>query len=211
MKLKNNSCSRADAERYLLNRMTNDEETSFQQHLETCEACRSCLRQVRSLSQAFLADNDRQTAVFRLRPFKRPPVRYLFRAAAAGILLAGGLSVFLSRRNAGNGDAYDLQIEHQHRATVAYADTSFQLLSPPYPVCTLDVRTTPLLFWWNRETAYLLRITSGGRTAVAVDSVGDRYMPEPVAVVAYDSLEWMLEADGQVITGKIVNRRDRKN
>jgi hypothetical protein len=206
MNRKNNSCTRVDAERYLLNQMTDDEETLFQQHLDTCETCRSCLRQVRSLAQALLGDDDRRTAVFRLRPFKRPPLRYLFRAAAVGALLvAGGLSVFLSKRNAGSDGAHDLRIEHRRRAAIEYADASLELLSPPYPVCTLDVRATPLLFRWNRATAYRLRITSGGRTVIAVDSVGDCYTPEPAAVAACDSLLWMLETEGQVIKGIIVN------
>jgi hypothetical protein len=53
-------------------------------------------------------------------------------------------------------------------------------------------------------TNYRLRITSGNRTVLAIDSVGDRYAPEPAVIAPYDSLEWTLEAEGTVIRGKIM-------
>jgi hypothetical protein len=208
MNFENNShnfCSPLQTERYLLNRMTEEEETLFQQHLDTCETCRSYLKRVRDLSQAFREDDRPQTTLSRLRPLKRPPVRYFFRAAAAGVLLVVGLSVFLSRRGQEYDGAHDLQIEHQHRAAVDYAD-ALEVSSPAQPVCTLDVRTTPLIFRWNRVTDYRLRITSGNRLVFTLDSVGDRYAPEPAAIAPYDSLEWTLEADETIIRGKIVVR-----
>ena len=210
MNIRNKPCSRTDAERYLLNQMTGDEETLFQEHLGTCETCRSCLEQIRSLSQIFLKDDDRQHPFFKLRRSKKPSARYLgYRAAAAVILLAGGLAVFLSRRNAGQDGAHHLQIEYRHKATVEYADTTLEWLSPPYPLCTLNVRSAPLLFRWNRITAYRLRITSGDRTVIAVDSIGDCYTPDPAAVEACDSMLWTLETEELTRTGKIVIVNDQ--
>jgi hypothetical protein len=143
MNRKNNTCpffySRRDAERYLLNQMTDEEETLFQQHLDTCATCRSALKQIRDLSQLFRrGEADRLVA--RTRPLNRLPVRYLFRAAAASVLLVVvGLSVvFFSQQGRDNDEAHDLQIEHQHRDAVGYADSIEVVSSPVQPGCTND-------------------------------------------------------------------------
>ncbi|MDR3268028.1 MAG: zf-HC2 domain-containing protein, partial [Tannerella sp.] len=43
-------CSRVGVERYLLNRMSPEEETLFQKHLHTCRACNAYLSAARNLA-----------------------------------------------------------------------------------------------------------------------------------------------------------------
>ncbi|MDR0845297.1 MAG: DUF3379 domain-containing protein [Tannerella sp.] len=104
--------SRSEAERYLLNRMSPDEETAFQTHLEACETCRACLKELRNLS-IILIEKEETTAVRRqLSPWM---------AAAACILLVVGFSFFwgnYNTRTGQSGEPHDVFINQQQRATI---------------------------------------------------------------------------------------------
>lgn len=95
MEQKNNICSRSEVERYLLNKMSADEETLFQQHLTTCQECNAYLQTLRNLA-GFVGSDNMQQIDFGEEKEKRSNRRsiYYWISTAASILLIFGISFY---------------------------------------------------------------------------------------------------------------------
>ncbi|GHV51866.1 hypothetical protein FACS1894181_14360 [Bacteroidia bacterium] len=188
------NCSRMLVERYLLNQMQAEEEAVFQEHLEACGVCRSYLQEVRSLSRLVMEEKEEPTVRRRL---------YVWLSVAAGILLLAGVSVFwgnYAARDAG-GKPHDVHINHQRRASVDYAPV--ELLFPARPVCEINLGKEPLVFKWNREAAYRLRLASEGKLVFEADSVGDSCTPDVGKIAACKKLDWTLAIENKEMKGTI--------
>lgn len=99
MEQKKHTCSRVEVERYLLNKMSFDDETLFQEHLVTCRECRLYLQAIRNLS-GFAGEGDLQniTSPEKKKDLKTGKRIYYWVSVAAGILLVFGLSFYFLNR-----------------------------------------------------------------------------------------------------------------
>jgi hypothetical protein len=195
-------CSRAGVERYLLNRMSPEEETLFQEHLRTCRACNAYLSAARSLA-GLVSEEPLQQLTAPRKPASAFTVPLLLRwvSVAACLLLVGGLTFYLSRRPV--GEPHDTYMQQQNRASVEYADTSWVLLSPEQLISTIHPATDePIVFRWNKESAYQIRLESEGQPVLAVDSFGVAYTL-PAQAALYESLDWTLTIEGKALKGRI--------
>lgn len=69
--MKNCDCgyTTEDVGKYLLNRMTLDEESKFQEHILLCDICRKKLDDIHSLCKAFKEEENEHTTQGRLEVF----------------------------------------------------------------------------------------------------------------------------------------------
>ena len=223
-------CSRTSVERYLLNRMSTDEETLFQEHLYTCDACRVYLSSLRNLAgmsndeatnpaimtvkmpkPAAETREKKQTKVFPLSVTMR------WMLAAACLIPVGGILLYSFLREP--GIAHNTQIMHQNRASVEYADTSgsnlslsgdtiivhdsLYLFSPDQPSCIIDPTEEEIVFRWNRESGYQLLLEVDGKTIANIDSVGTACTVDSALAIKYEHLDWTLTIEGKELKGKL--------
>lgn len=86
--------------RYLLNRLTQDEETAVQEHLQHCPECAGRLEAMRKLRKGFFGDTgtlDRKSVIFRI-------VRSRLTKVAAAVIILAGIGLFTAEtvRNRSN-------------------------------------------------------------------------------------------------------------
>ena len=86
--------------RYLLNRLTQDEETAVQEHLRQCPECAGRLEAMRKLRNVFFEDTesqDRKSVIFRI-------VRSRWTKVAAAVIIVAGIGLFTAEtvRNRSN-------------------------------------------------------------------------------------------------------------
>jgi hypothetical protein len=124
-------------ERYLLDEVSAPERVAVQGHLETCEACRSCLLALRAQDVALLP------LPVSIKPLRKPPraratLRVWQRTAAASVLAAAALMLFLrdppssgltaSRQHAGRstkGGELAIVLVREHAGDLALDATRF--------------------------------------------------------------------------------------
>jgi len=207
----NTNCSRTSVERYLLNKMTFDEETAFQKHLHTCDACKACLDAIRNvallvsdeplpIASAERKENRRHSPIFNLQ---LSSFNYRFVSAAACVLLMIGAGTYLWMRNS-EGMPHDTHIMHQHRAAVEYADTAWTLLSPESPVSVVNPHEEPVVFRWDRESAFRLQLEADGKTVVDIDSTGTSCTLDTGVIAHYEQLDWTLTIAEKQHKGRLI-------
>jgi len=222
----NTICSRTSVERYLLNRMTTDEETLFQEHLPTCNSCSGYLKVLRNV--AGIDSDESLHAEDTPQEMLKPPVvthekkqarilplsvtwRRIILAACLIPICLITLYCFLHEP----GIAHDPHINHQHKASVDYTDTftltegtvnsmdTLYLLFPTQPVCTVNPTKEDIIFRWNRECDYQLRLETDGKTVATIDSMGMTITIDSSLVVKYNQLEWTLILGGKKLKGTL--------
>jgi hypothetical protein len=190
-----NPCSQRRAGRYLLNRMTEAEETLFQQHLEDCEACRSYVDSVRRLSGLVAGELPAYAGTSAIR---KPARLWTFASIAASILLAVGFSVYVFS----DGGGADHRTSVNHRTLGDREEMDAELIFPGQPADTLRAGELPA-FRWNREAAYELVLRSGSQTLLKAKGNGRAYTPDAGSIKGYRALDWVLTLDGKPFNGTL--------
>ena len=220
----NTVCSRTSVERYLLNRMTAGEETLFQEHLCTCNTCRDYLNALRNVA-GIIHEESPETSVLTLKKpavatrKKKPATVFPLSVNMRRIMLAACLipacAIILYRFLHEPGIPHDTQIMLQNKASVEYADTlsltegtvieldTLYLLFPAQPVSTVNPAREEIIFRWNRESDYQLRLEANGKTVVTIDSTGMACTIDSSLAVRYEQLDWTLILEGKELKGRL--------
>ena len=207
----NTVCSRASVERYLLNRMTTDEETLFQEHLLVCDTCKgylNILRNVAGISNDELTESE---AIIREMPKPESMNEKKKRTTALSVnmrwvLLAACLIpiclIMLYQFLREQGVPHDTHIMRQNKASVEYADT-LTLFFPAQPDCIVNPSKAEIVFRWNRESDYRLLLETAGKTVATIDSVGISYTVDTSLALRYEQLDWTLVVAGKELKGRL--------
>ena len=207
MNKNNTNCSRTSVERYLLNKMTSSEETAFQEHLHTCSACKAYLDAIRNVAM-LVSDESLPTLyptphtlhpVYSIKKILHSP----FFSIAACLLLICGTGIYLLIRNS-EGVPHETHIMHRDRASTAYADTTWTLLSPAQPVDIVNPAEEPVVFRWDRESAFRLQLEAGGKTVADITGTGTTCTFDSALVTRYEQLEWTLSIVGNKRKGRLI-------
>ena len=190
-------CSPLQAERYLLNRMTTNEEDMFQQHLEHCGGCRDYLAQVRMLSAIIggedstaLAEEESETAL--RRRLKMPAV--LTMAAALALLVVFSLYWVADEYPGNRLTSHIPFIREMSRANGGEA--GLKVLFPDRDTVTFVISEKPLILKWNMTVNYKLILRSDGKTILQVKGVGDYYSLDREELLRYRRIDWTLDVGG---------------
>jgi hypothetical protein len=199
MKKKHNNmvCSPLQAERYLLNRMTANEEDRFQQHLEHCSICREYLKRVRTLS-ALIGDEDSSSLE---EAESGPALRRRLRTSSA-IAIAASLAlllVFSLYWVAGEYPANGLTshipfIREMSRANGG--NVGLQVLFPDRDTVTFIISEKPLVLKWNMAAGYKLTLRSGGKKILQAKGFSDHYSFDREDLLRYRRIDWTLDVGG---------------
>jgi len=197
-------CSHTSVERYLLNKMTTDEETEFQKHLFICSKCSEQLNVIRDLS-VFISDELPVSAGKNVQ--KKAASILSLSTNMRWIMLAACLlplfGIILHKSLHQSGTPHDTHMMHQNKASVEYADTSWELLSPSIPLCTVNPNEDEIVFRWNREGAFHLQLEADGKTVAEIDSTGTDCTIDPFLAVHYKYLDWTLTIEGKELKGRL--------
>jgi len=197
-------CSRTSVERYLLNKMTTDEETEFQKHLCICSKCSEQLNVIRNLSLFISDELPVSESIFVQK--KVAPI-FSLSSNMRWIMLAACLlplfGIILHKSLHQSGTPHDTHIMHENKATVEYADTSWELLSPSIPLCTVNPAEEEIVFRWNKEGAFHLQLVADGKTVAEIDSTGTDCTIDSFLAVRYKYLDWTLTIEGKELKGRL--------
>ena len=198
-------CSQVRAERYLLNRMSHEEETLFQIHLETCQACRSYIDSIRNLSNLILDDESVSPEIsIRKTPEKGKKIKlWSFISIAACILVVIGFSysVFNNWDGRSGISTHTVYLDHQTKGDKA--EMNIEMIFPQKEAVLLNTGT-PLIFRWDMETNYRLVVLQGNQTLVENKGYGDHFsMPSVIKLEDPTVLDWVLTVDNKELKGKI--------
>lgn len=188
-------CSTAQADRYLLNRMSAEEEDSFQEHLEQCASCSDYLKRVRTLSSLISGEEatayeEEFEAATQLR--RRLKLRTQLSVAAAIALLLSVSLYWLAGEYPGNGLTSHIPfISEMSRARGADAD--LQVLFPDKDTLTFIISEKPLVLKWNKAVNYKLTLRSNGKMVMQIRAFGDHYSPGREELARHRHLDWTLE------------------
>ena len=210
-------CSKAQAERYLLNKMSPDEETLFQMHLESCRDCRKYVDSIRNLSY-LLSD---ETPVFmgtfsKKNPETKKRIRlWSYVSIAACILMIIGVSHSIFKyRNGGFGNSTHItHIDYQSKADKA--DMKLKMVSPKKEIMLL-YPGIPIVFKWNMVTYYKLVVLQADQTLVETIGFGDSYIMSLFTKIEDSTdLNWILVAEdnelkGTIYVNNIFNKKNEK-
>ena len=211
--LDNSICSRTSVERYLLNRMTTGEETLFQEHLHACDACRDYLCAIRNVAGIIYDESPEPEAIIRKMPEPEVATRKKMRTPVLSmtvtmrrIMLAACLIpvcvIMLYRFLREPGTPHDTHIMYQNKASVEYADTLL-LFFPTQPDCIVNPAKEEIVFRWNRESDYRLRLEADGMTVATIDSTGMDCRIDSSLAVRYEQLDWTLILAGKELKGRL--------
>ena len=191
-------CSKKQVERYLLNQMTLEEETLFQNHLMRCEFCTTYLSEIRMI--ASIVGNEELTFCFPQK--KRKMMRIWMRGwvVAACLILLVGISTFWIKRNQSKGQIYSTYIEYNNRAS---ADEVGINLLFPIKDTIYQKRNQPILFRWNRSSPFHLRISYERIDLLEIDGDGADCTLSPMRFISYPSITWSLVIDKHSYVGQI--------
>ena len=213
-------CSLTSVERYLLNKMSTDEETLFQEHLHTCSACGAYLSSIRNLAGI---KNEKSLSPTAMRLKKRQvPLIFLstnlLRVMAAACLLPVCV-ILLYKYLREPGIPSDTQIIYQNKASVAYVDTScfsrslsdkqanrldtLFLLSPTQPVSIVYPAEEEIVFRWHGESSFQLKLEANGKIVAYIDSVGTNCTIDSSLAACHEYLDWTLAIEGKKRKGRL--------
>ena len=191
-------CNREQVGRYLLNRMTAEEETRFQQHLAGCKSCRQYMGQIRSL--ASLLKEEELGGLSLCRNERTNNIKRYWISIAASLLLLVGLSVFWFVRRT-SGEVYPTSVMYKNRAT--YEQTDNQVVSPNQK--TVQVKGyQDVCFRWDTEATFHLKIKDGVTVLFEIAGKGSEYVLPVKNYSAYPSLHWDLTVGEQSYSGELI-------
>lgn len=209
----NTICSRTSVERYLLNKMTPDEETLFQNHLDTCNDCRDYLDIIRNVA-GICKDEMPDMAVNIpkipkskvITPIKKLSAAIHLPVSMRWVMLAACLIpvcvIIFNRFFREPGIPHSTHIMHQNRATVEYAD-SISLFFPIQPICTVHPAREEIVFRWNIESDYRIQLESDGKTVVTITGTGMTCKIDSLQIILYEQLDWTLVLQGKELKGRL--------
>ncbi|MDR1919943.1 MAG: zf-HC2 domain-containing protein [Tannerellaceae bacterium] len=197
-------CSRIQTERYLLNRLSAEEETRFQEHLETCQDCRRYVDSVRTLSALMGGDELHYATHQRAEPRKTARLLSLwpYISVAASVLLLVGISFYWVYRTDEYGTtSHETSINELSKGDLEEAP--FQLLFPDKDTLSISTVKAPLIFKWNKAVDYRLILRAGNQTLVEVESSGDSYTLEVEKLGNWPAIDWVLYVENKEWNGRI--------
>ncbi|GHT29813.1 hypothetical protein AGMMS49574_07610 [Bacteroidia bacterium] len=184
----------------MLNKMSPGEETSFQEHLETCKACRTYVNSIRRLS-CLIADEElayTTTPTVKRQVGRKKKIRlWSFVSIAACIVLIAGVSLYVSNNGTPSHKTY---INRQSKAD--RAEMELEMVFPDKAEIKLPAGR-PVEFKWNREVEYKLVVRYGKRMIVEAEGNGSSYRMEAAWTEGLPALEWTLSAGGKELKGII--------
>ena len=197
--------SQVQTERYLLNKMSPDEETLFQIHLEECEDCRSYVNTVRRLSCLIADEELGYTDMFAEKKEAKVQKKLRFRSIisiAACIVLITGISIFLrdTLKDGYGGSIHETHINRQSKTDKV--EMAIEMLFPDKEEVSLQAGQ-PLEFKWNKVTAYQLIVRHGDRTIVETGGFGEYYLLSAKKMKGLSVLDWVLVIENKEFKGKI--------
>jgi len=197
-------CSQAQAGKYLLNKMTPDEETLFQSHLEACKTCQAYVNTVRRLS-CLISDEEPaylQTAAATKQQNAQKIRLWSIASIAASVLVILGISyaVFTNRESESGVLAHETFIEQ--RTTADRMEIAVEMLFPDKEIVTMDA-DRPLVFKWNKETDYKLVVKHDNQLVLETEGFGELYELATKSMEGFTELDWVLTAEGQDFKGTI--------
>jgi hypothetical protein len=178
--------------------MSSDEETAFQEHLETCKVCRAYVNTIRRLSCLVADEELAYTGEFAGRiPAAGKKIRLRTLASiAAGIMLVAGISLYV-----GNRDKPD-ETYINTRSKADKAEMRTEMLFPDKETTRLFA-DQPAIFLWNQEVEYRLVIRYGDKIIVEAEGYGKYYIPDAKLLTGLTEFEWQLNAGDREFKGII--------
>lgn len=192
-------CGKKQVESYLLNQMTEEEETLFQEHLAQCESCCKYLTEIRTLASIV-----REEDLYMETPFvKRKTNQGLgyWSSVAACILFLIGLSTFWYKKQQVEDMLYPTSIEYKNRASSDKAD--IQLLFPTQDTTNIK-RNQPVVFKWDTLCSFHLKIRYKETTLLDIEGKGTEYTLPTATFTSYPHIYWILTVGEQSHSGQII-------
>ncbi|WP_293666675.1 anti-sigma factor [uncultured Parabacteroides sp.] len=197
-----NICNKKQVERYLLNQMTEEEETLFQEHLIHCEACRSYMTEIRRLASIvggedlyYIKTPSVTNGTVRIRHLK------YWLSVGACLLLLIGISIFRHERQQTEKGLYPTSIEYRNRASNGKAD--IKLLFPDQDTVKIK-HSQPVLFKWDSSCSFHLKVQYEDTTLFDVKGNGMEYSLPVTTLSPYPYITWDLTVDEQSYSGQIL-------
>jgi len=197
-------CSKINTEKYLLNKMSSEEETIFQMHLEECIGCRTYLNLIRNLSCVIAEEELVYAKISGAKTkikVKTVPLWSFFSIAASIIIIIGITFTIFNKRESQFGiTTHDTYINTIYKADKS--TTVEEMLFPDKEEITLN-SSKPLEFRWKRETNYELKVFEGRKTVLDVTGFGDHFFPLIVEKDKSFMLDWLIKIDNDEFRGVI--------
>ena len=203
----NDGCDKKQAEAYLLNRLSPEEETLFQMHLATCESCRGYVQKVRTLATVLKADEEDEESVKEEKEKKGRKIpfgRYWLSVAACVLILVGISTLWHTTRQA-EGMKYAVSVEENRRAS--QAKIPVRLLQPEQKM-SLSGTEHVVQFEWNISCPYHLKVSYNETVLFETEGNGSEYALSTNMWTSYPHVNWKLTVDGEVYYGKIILKKD---
>jgi hypothetical protein len=178
--------------------MSSGEETAFQEHLETCKACRTYVNAIRRLSCLTSEEELVYAAPAVEKPAAGKRIRLrTFMSIAACIVLVVGISLYINNQGTSYHETY---INTQSKADKAEMRT--EMLFPDKEAIR-SFADQPVVFLWSKEAEYRLVIRYGNKIIVEVEGYGAYYIPETKLLAGLPEFEWMLNFGDEEFKGRI--------
>lgn len=199
-------CNKTQVERYLLNRMTEEEEILFQKHLINCETCRNYLSKIRRLAAIVGQDGLYiNTKIHNNKSVHAPYLKYWISTAAC-ILLVTGISTLWYKKQQNENTLYPTSIEHKIRSTNDKVEV--KLFYPDKDTIRLYEEES-LLFKWKPQCSFHLKIIYKDKLILDEKGYGQNYSV-PIKLLTSDSeLIWNMTIDSLVYSGIILNETNK--
>nr|WP_129732598.1 zf-HC2 domain-containing protein [Parabacteroides goldsteinii] len=192
-------CSKKQVERYLLNQMDLEEESSFQEHLAQCDSCRSYLERIRVVA-AIVGDNNFQNNSFPEIKKKTFQLWHWLSVASCILLMVGGATLGYKWYQKTDEVLYPTSIEYRNRAL---ADSlSVKLLYPDQD--TIYIKSSQsVLFKWNYSCSYHLNAQYENIILFDIEGEGSEFSLFTDTLTSYPYIIWNLKVDEQSYSGQI--------
>lgn len=198
-------CNKTQVERYLLNRMTEEEEILFQKHLIDCESCRNYLSKIRKLAAIVGKDELYINTIHKNKSVDIPYLKYWISTAAC-ILLLTGISTLWYKKQQNENILYPTSIEHKIRSTNDKVEV--KLLYPDKDTIKL-YSGDYLLFKWEPQCSFHLKIIYKNKLILDEKGYGQNYSV-PIKLLTSDSeFIWNMTIDSLVYSGIILNETNK--
>lgn len=199
-------CNKIQVERYLLNRMTEEEEFLFQKHLTNCESCRRYITKIRKLASVVGEEGFYvNTGTSKEKTFHIRHLRF-WMSTAACILLLVGISTFWYNKQHNENILYPTTIEHRNRATNSKVEV--KLLYPNKDTIRI-IRGKSLLFKWEPESSFHLKIKNRNKIILDEKGYGQEYSI-PIKTFTLNSIfTWNITIDSLDYSGVILNETNK--
>lgn len=199
--VKQTICSKQQVERYLLNQLSEEEETLFQQHLTHCEMCRSYITEIRALA-SIVGEKEfyqHKESGRSLSVWMRRYLKYGVSVAACLVILIG-LSVYRHLKPSDKDILYPTNIEYQMRASGGNAGV--KLIFPDRDSIHID-SNKPIVFKWDSSASFHLKVNFKDSTLFEMKGNGSEYSLPITTFTPYPYIHWTLTVNEQSYSGQI--------